>query len=96
MDIEAEIRAWKAQRRRMLMTMDTTLGRALIQQGHGASPTEDVILTAMHKARYEVPDIPDELRHESREWLESRGHDRLSGIPWPPKGKLPRGDGSVL
>ncbi len=90
MDIDQEIQSWKAQRRRMLMTMDLTLGRALIQAGAGGEPIDDeAVLIAMHKARYEVPDIPDELRHASREWLESRGFDRLRGTPWPPKGVLP-------
>lgn len=47
-------------------------------------------LIAMHRARYELPEIDPQLRHESRAWLEARGYSRHADFgPWPPKGKLP-------
>lgn len=96
METTRTMQNWIAQRHQMLVTMDMKMGRALIQSGAGENPTDEAVLIALHKARYEVPSIPDELRHASRAWLEANGHDRLRGIPWPPEGKLPTRDGSVL
>lgn len=46
-------------------------------------------LVAMHKARYEHINVPAELRHASRAWLEQKGFNRFRQLPWPPAGELP-------
>jgi hypothetical protein len=53
----------------------------------GCSP--EAAEAAMHKARYECLAIEPELRHASREWLETHGSTRMRGAPWPPIGELP-------
>lgn len=47
-------------------------------------------LPALHRVRYETTTMPDELRHESRAWLEANGYSRMKGLPWPPAGELER------
>lgn len=46
-------------------------------------------LMAMHKARYEHPDIERELRLESEQWLRIHGYHRIGGGPLLPPGELP-------
>jgi hypothetical protein len=50
----------------------------------------EAALPMLHKLRYELTGVPDELRHESRAWLESQGFGRYKNFPWPPKGELER------
>lgn len=47
---------------------------------------DEVIEIAMHKARYEIPAIPSELREASRQWLEVHDYKRYGDLPWPEKG----------
>lgn len=47
----------------------------------GAS--EETLLCALHKARYEVATIDIALRRESREWLQAHGYTRLKQQAWP-------------
>ena len=49
----------------------------------------DNALNALHKVRYEHADVPAEMRHASRDWLQAHGHDRIHGLQWPPLGTLP-------
>ena len=51
--------------------------------------SDEVRLLSMHKARYECTSIADELRHESRRWIEQRGYHRIGYLPWPPEDQLP-------
>lgn len=53
-----------------------------------ATPSKEVMLIAMHKARYECRAIAAELRHESGAWLRERGYSRSYG-PLLPEGELP-------
>lgn len=55
----------------------------------GREPDDDLCLNAIHKARYEMPEIDRALREESRKWLTAHGHDRVLGAPWPPEGVMP-------
>lgn len=57
--------------------------------------SEEAALVAIHKARYEVVGIADELRHESRRWLEANGFFRIKQLPWPPEGVLPTHENSL-
>lgn len=51
-------------------------------------PPDDVLLISMHKARYDIPSIPRELRLESAEWLRARGYGAYKVSLLPP-GELP-------
>ncbi len=52
--------------------------------------TSDLVAEiTLHKARYEVVTMPDDLRQASRAWLEERSYTRLGGMPWPPGKELP-------
>lgn len=53
--------------------------------------SDEAILPMLHRVRYETTAIEDELRHESRKWLETQGFSRMRGMPWPPMGVLPSG-----
>ena len=54
-----------------------------------AASSDEVLLVALHKGRYEVSGVAPSLREASRTWLEEHGWSRLDGIPWPPPGQLP-------
>lgn len=86
-----DIAALVADRDRALVDLDLGWVRKMLPN----LPDDEAGLAALHKARYEVPTMPDELRHASREWLESRGMKRGVDAPWPPQGVLPTADGSV-
>lgn len=47
----------------------------------------ELALASMHKARYELLEMSDAEREESRVWLRMRGYTRLRNLPWPPMGK---------
>lgn len=81
-----------AVRNKALATLDLYFARSMIPD----CTDEETLLAALHKARFEVPDMPDALRHESRRWLESRGLGRLRNIPWPEGDALPDREGNVL
>ena len=74
----------QAERHAALTALDMAWARKLIPN----ASSDDVLLAAMHKARYEIPSLPDELRHESRRWLEERSLSRFGKLPWPPAGQL--------
>lgn len=83
-----------AVRNKALATLDMDFARSMIGD---PSADDETLLAAMHKARFEVPDMPDALRHESRRWLEAHGMGRLRpGIPWPEGDALPDREGNVL
>lgn len=54
----------------------------------GASSNE-VLLAAMHKARYECTNMPNDLRHTSAHWLREQGMGRMTGTALLPEGQLP-------
>jgi hypothetical protein len=52
--------------------------------------SDEMLLVALHKSRYDAVRIAPELRHASRKWLEERGYKRIGGLPWPADGSLPK------
>jgi hypothetical protein len=54
------------------------------------SADPEVLLIALHKARYVCLDIEDDLRLASGEWLRERGMGAPGGMPLLPPGELPR------
>ena len=80
------VELWKAERNAALSTLDLAWARENLP-----TASDEVLLASMHKARYEIPSISDELRHESRRWLEEQGQSRFGGLPWPPEGVLEGG-----
>lgn len=74
------------QQLRILETLDVD-GARLWMAMPAAGKT--VTLTALHKARYENPQVKAALRQESRAWLEVRNYKRVGGKPWPKGEALP-------
>lgn len=81
------IAAMIRERDNALIALDLTWARNVI--GHHAHDLS--LLAAMHKARYNIPSIPDALRHESAEWLRAHKMSDLFGVPLLPPGQLPAG-----
>lgn len=77
---------WKRARNKAFRELDMGFARAAFPN----ASSDEVLLMAMHKARYECLDMEDALRHESRAWLEERGYERFKGQPWPTDGSLPK------
>lgn len=50
---------------------------------------EETLLIALHKSRYELRSMPDDLRKESGDWLRERGYGRLGLGAILPDGELP-------
>ena len=75
-----------AERNRILITLDIEAYKKMVGQPNAS---DEMALCGLHKARYEIVVLPAELRHTSREWLESRGYSRIYGLSWPPVGELP-------
>ncbi|WP_140637254.1 hypothetical protein [Methylibium rhizosphaerae] len=73
------------ERLNALRTLDVAWAR---REAPGAS-SDEVLLVALHKARYRCREIDAALRHESAEWLRSRGCGDLFGEPLLPAGQLP-------
>jgi hypothetical protein len=76
---------WRAARNKALRELDLGFARAVWPEASG----DEVRIMALHKARYECVDIEAELRHQSRAWLQERGHGRFKLLPWPDDGSLP-------
>ena len=82
-----EIEAFLAKRNEALRMLDLTYAR---EQCPDAT-NDEVLLMALHKARYECTAIEDEYRHLSGLWLRSRGYGRMiPGEPLLPPGELPK------
>ena len=88
-DIEEQIAALTKQRDQALCTLDLKWARRMIAP-FDPHVTDFVLLTAMHKVRYDTPRLPEALRHESGEWLRANGMKCLFGLPLLPPGELPR------
>lgn len=76
---------FKSERNLALKTLDVAWAR---RTAPGLTSDEAAIL-ALHKARYECREIPDDLRHDSRRFLTAAGSTRFQDLPWPPEGTLP-------
>ena len=75
------------ERNNALIALDLTWARNVM--GHHAHDL--TLLAAMHKARYDIPSIPDALRHESAAWLRAHKMTGMFGMPLLPPGQLPEG-----
>ena len=75
---------WLAERHDALCSMDTGWFANYMDR----LPDHPIVLVAMHKMRYEILSMPDNLRRESRAWLVKQGYSRMGGVPWPPADKL--------
>jgi len=76
---------WKQARNRALTELDLEWARKECPE----ASSDEVLLIALHRARYECDSIADALRLESGEWLRARGHRGMYGALLPP-GELPR------
>ena len=79
-----DIQRWRAERNRMLETLDVD---AAIRQV--PSMSRETALLALHKARYDCIDIDPELRHASAAYLRAGGYRDMSGAEILPEGQLP-------
>jgi hypothetical protein len=86
---EATMTEWNSDERNVtLRALDVDHMQALFP-----SVPAEILLGALHKARYDCTDIEDALRLESAEWLRARGLNAMGGVPLLPPGELPRGTG---
>lgn len=76
---------WRRERNRALLAIDMKWARQMMPD----ATSDHVLLVAMHKARYECPDLDNAARHASGEWLRQHGYRRLGGHPLLPEGELP-------
>lgn len=81
-----ELEAMRAERNAAFENLDIEFARKVLPQ----ASSDEVLLIAMHKARYETTDIEDSLRHESAAYLKANGYGRMYGVPFPEDGSLPR------
>lgn len=80
-----DIKDWLAERKLALETLDMAYAR----RNFPNASSDEVLLLAMHKARYECTDIAANLRRASEKWLKARDFNRVHDLPWPKKG-LPK------
>lgn len=72
---EKSIDDYVAERDKALTNLDIDW----MNENLSTNTTDEVLLCAAHKARYKCLGIADNLRHESRRWLQERGYSRLMG-----------------
>ena len=53
------------------------------------SMTAEVAEITLHKCRYDCTDLPAEMRHASRAWLDLRHYGAMGGRDLLPEGELP-------
>lgn len=80
-----EIEQWRADRNKALIMLDMEWARKRLPDATSAN----VLLMAMHKARYECTDLDMETRLISSEWLKTNKCDRMDGTPVLNAGILP-------
>ncbi|MDA3833733.1 MAG: hypothetical protein PF495_10070 [Spirochaetales bacterium] len=72
-----------------LKTLDVEWLKQQAINANVTPPTDEVALLSLHKSRYERPDVPKELRHESGHWLRANNYRRIFGAEVLPEGELP-------
>ena len=83
-----ELEAAKKARNAAFRSLDINWARRVLDLD-GASRV--ACLAMLHMARYECDEMEPELRYQSRDWLKSRGMERMYGIPFPDNDQLPMG-----
>ena len=84
--LENDLQKWNRARNKALRTLDMRWAR---REALPDKPPNDVLLAALHKARYQCPAIEVELRMESGRWLLAHGMQGIDGAI-PPDGGLPQ------
>lgn len=84
---ERSLENYRAARNKAFREMDLQYARLMLR---GKNPPDDVLILALHKARYECTDLEPEYRRESGAWLRERGYGRMTGEPVLPEGDLPK------
>lgn len=82
---DTEIKAYVRRRDEALRILDITWARSMLP----SVVSDEALLMALHKTRYNAPAIEEKLRLESGEWLRSRGFSDVGGMPLLPPGQLP-------
>lgn len=85
--LDEQIAVFIRDRNTALIELDLQWARSMMS--HEVS--DFTLLAAMHKARYNIPAIPERLRHESGEWLRENNMGDLYDLPLLPPGELPQG-----
>lgn len=84
---DKDVDLWRKERNKALRTLDIEYAR---NQSPKISSSDEVLLIALHQARYECTDIEKKLRLESGEWLRERGFKAMYGLSILPPGELPK------
>lgn len=84
---DEELAEFMRERDKALIALDIGWARQMI----GRIDDDFMLLVAMHRARYNIPSIPDALRHESAAWLRAHDMADIEGVPLLPPGELPEG-----
>jgi hypothetical protein len=79
------IASYVRSRNEALTNLDMDWAKAMMP----SAPSDWMLLAAMHKARYDCPDITEKLRHQSGDWLRQHGMGAMFGVLLPP-GELPQ------
>jgi hypothetical protein len=85
MPLDPDMKRWLRERDVALITLDMEWARNAM----GRDICDAALLAGMHKARYNIPGLPDAVRHRSAEWLRERGLPDINGVPLLPPGQLP-------
>jgi len=83
--VSSELKKYIKERNQALSTLDMVWLREHLPRGG----SDEVIICAAHKCRYETTGIEPKLRHESREWLKQHGYHRMFNQAFLPDGELP-------
>jgi hypothetical protein len=80
-----ELEPFIAARNRALTAMDIEWARSMLPE----ASSDEVLVIAMHKSRYDCKAIDRKLRLESGDWLRARGYTAFGGRELLPPGELP-------
>lgn len=82
--MKTELESFIEKRNKVLTNLDIQGAREI-----GVGGCDQVVIIAMHKARYECTQITPELRHASGEWLRANKYRRANGQKLLNEGELP-------
>jgi hypothetical protein len=84
MNMPNNLEKFLARRNRALADLDLEYAKEVT-----GSDNEEILLMALHKARYECVQLDDDLRNFSALWLRQHGYKRDDGSDLLPHGELP-------